>query len=219
MSNLITRGLESIASNRSNGIGIAAMKVAIATIFIWIGLLKFVPYEADSITPFVANSPFMSFFYAHPDQYASHLTREGVLDPAQRAWQASNHTYAFSHGLGTVELIIGGLTLIGLVSRWMGLFGALLAFATPFVTLSFLVTTPEAWVPALGDAHFGFPYLSGAGRLVLKDVAILAGAWLIIVDTARAIVAERAGFTISADAAVRQFGMLSRTTDRRQAAE
>ncbi|MBW9309113.1 DUF417 family protein [Escherichia coli] len=28
----------------------------------WIGLLKFVPYEADSITPFVANSPLMSFF-------------------------------------------------------------------------------------------------------------------------------------------------------------
>ena len=28
--------------------------------------LKFAPYEADSITPFVANSPFMSFFYEHP---------------------------------------------------------------------------------------------------------------------------------------------------------
>ena len=27
-------------------------------------------YEADSITPFVANSPVMAFFYAHPDQYA-----------------------------------------------------------------------------------------------------------------------------------------------------
>lgn len=194
MNYLVARGLELIASNRSNGIGIAAMKIAIAIIFIWIGLLKFVPYEADSITPFVANSPFMSFFYAHPDQYAAHLTKEGVLDPVQRAWQVANHTYVFSHGLGTVELIIGGLTLAGLFSRWLGLFGALLAFATPFVTLSFLVTTPEAWVPALGDAHFGFPYLSGAGRLVLKDVAILAGAWLVIVDTARAIVAERSGF-------------------------
>jgi reactive chlorine resistance protein C len=151
-----------------------------------------VPYEADSITPFVANSPVMSFFYEHPAEYKAHLTHEGELKPAQRTWQAANNTYGFSRGLGTVELVIGGLTLLGLVSRRLGLLGALLAFATPFVTLSFLATTPEAWVPALGDAEHGFPYLSGAGRLVLKDVAILAGAWLIIVDTARALVASPA---------------------------
>ncbi len=33
-----------------------------------------------------------------------------------------------------------------------------------FVTLSFLVTTPECWVPALGSSEHGFPLLSGAGR-------------------------------------------------------
>ncbi|MFP1455029.1 DUF417 family protein [Escherichia coli] len=49
-----------------------------------------------------------------------------------------------------------------------------MAFTTPLVTLSFLITTPEAWI-ALGDAHHGFPYLSGAGRLVLKDTLMLAG--------------------------------------------
>ena len=42
--------------------------------------------------------------------------------------------------------------------------GVALALCTPFVTLSFLVTTPEAWVAALGDAQHGFPYLSDAGR-------------------------------------------------------
>jgi uncharacterized membrane protein YkgB len=60
------------------------------------------------------------------------------------------------------------------------------------VTLSFLVTTPEAWVPALGDAQYGFPYLSGAGRLVLKDVALLAGALLVMADSARALLRNRA---------------------------
>jgi uncharacterized membrane protein YkgB len=192
MNTLITRALQLVATSGSNRIGIAAMKIAIAIIFLWIGALKFVPYEADSITPFVANSPFLSFFYAHPAEYAAHLTKEGALVPVQRAWQFANHTYAFSHGLGTVELTIGGLTLAGLVSRRLGMIGALLAFATPFVTLSFLITTPEAWVPALGDAQHGFPYLSGGGRLVLKDVAILAGAWLVIVDTARALLARPA---------------------------
>lgn len=190
MNSAIKRGLGVIASTPANGIGIGAMKIALAIIFLWIGWLKFIPYEADSITPFVANSPFLFFFYAHPADYAAYLTHEGVLDPVKRAWQVANHTYAFSDGLGTVELIIGGLTLAGLFSRRLGFVGALLAFATPFVTLSFLITTPEAWVQALGDAQHGFPYLSGAGRLVVKDTAILAGAWLILVDTARKLLAR-----------------------------
>ncbi len=187
MNKLYTRTLEIVATPASNGAGIMAMKIAIAIIFLWIGALKFVPYEADSITPFVAQSPLLSFFYAHPEEYAAHLTREGVMVPIERAWQTANHTYAFSNGLGAVELLIGGLTLAGLVSQRLGLIGAILAFATPFVTLSFLITTPEAWVPALGDMQSGFPYLSGAGRLVIKDVALLPGARLIIVDTARAL--------------------------------
>lgn len=194
MLRLINRGLGIIASPNSNRVGIGAMKIAIAIIFLWIGFLKFQPYEADSITPFVANSPVMSFFYEHPKEYKPHLTKEGELKPEQRAWQTENNTYGFSNGLGTLEIIIGGLTLAGLVSRRLGLVGAALAFATPFVTLSFLITTPEAWVPALGDAQHGFPYLSGAGRLVIKDVAILAGAWLILVDTARALLRGKGGY-------------------------
>jgi reactive chlorine resistance protein C len=184
MKQIVKQGLGIAAGSGSQKLGIGAMKIAVAIIFLWIGALKFVPYEADSITPFVANSPVLSFFYAHPTEYKPHMTREGELKTAERAWQTENDTYLFARGLGTVELTIGVLTLAGLVSSRVGLIGALLAFATPFVTLSFLLTTPEAWVPALGDAQHGFPYLSGAGRLVLKDVALLAGAWLIIADTA-----------------------------------
>ncbi len=82
---------------------------------------------------------------------------EGELRLAERGWQAANHTYAFSRGLGTVELMIGLLVLVGLASRRLGLAGAVLAFLTPFVTLSFLVTTPEAWVPALGTRSTASP--------------------------------------------------------------
>ena len=107
----------------------------------------------------------MSLFYKHPDQYREHLTREGELVPAQRQWQRENNTYTFSNGLGTVEMVIGLLVLAGFVSTTVGAVGALLAFLTSFVTLSFLLTTPEAWVPALGDAEHGFPYLSGGGLI------------------------------------------------------
>lgn len=166
-------------------LGIHLVRIGVAIIFIWIGALKFVPYEADSITPFVANSPFMSFFYEHPSEYRAHLTHEGQLDPVKREWQTVNHTYAFSDGLGTVEILIGLLVLSYAFSRRLGMVGSVLAFLTPVVTLSFLITTPEAWVSSLGDADFGFPYLSGGGRLVLKDVLMLAGGVVMIADSAR----------------------------------
>jgi uncharacterized membrane protein YkgB len=178
--------------SRTERVGLALMRFAIALVFFWIGGLKFAPYEADSITPFVANSPVMSFLYAHPEAYKAHLTHEGELVPAKREWQNSNRTYRVSHGLGVVEILIGLLVLSFPLSKRLGLVGAILAFVTTLVTLSFLFTTPEAWVAALGDAQHGFPYLSGAGRLVLKDSMMLAGAWIIGVDAARRIVAEGA---------------------------
>src|ERR1700754_1831444 len=97
--------IEWIAS--SDKIGIKLMRVAISIVFIWIGALKFAPYEADSITPFVANNPVMSLFYKHPEQYRVHLTREGELNAAERAWQTENNTYSFSNALGAVEIAIG----------------------------------------------------------------------------------------------------------------
>jgi uncharacterized membrane protein YkgB len=50
-----------------------------------------------------------------------------------------------------------------------------MSLLTPLVTLSFLITKPEGSVANLGDANFGFPLLSGAGRLVIKDLLLFAG--------------------------------------------
>lgn len=172
-------------------LGTHLMRLAIAVVFLWIGALKFAPYEADSITPFVANSPFMSFFYEHPEDYKAHLTHEGELNVEKRVWQTANNTYIFSNGLGVVEILIGLLVLSNPISRRAGLLGGALAFGTPLVTLTFLLTTPEAWVPDLGDGEHGFPFLSGAGRLVLKDLLMLAGALPVMADSARQLLQER----------------------------
>ncbi|WP_285410657.1 reactive chlorine resistance membrane protein RclC [Pseudomonas sp. FR229a] len=185
----INAGLQQLG--KLDRLGIPLMRVAIAIVFLWIGALKFVPYEADSITPFVANSPVMSFFYEHPQDYKAHLSHEGELNADKRAWQTANNTYGFSTGLGVVEILIGLLVLSNPLSRRTGLLGGALAFATPLVTLSFLITTPEAWVAALGDGEHGFPFLSGAGRLVLKDVLMLAGALPVMADSARQLLTER----------------------------
>ena len=140
----------------SQKLGIHLIRVAILIIFVWIGGLKFWNYEAEGIVPFVANSPFMSFFYAeNAPEYKEYKLKEGEFDPAKHQWHETNRTYVFSRGLGILIMTIGILTFLGIFS------------------------------PKLGLA--GFPLLSGAGRLVIKDTAILAGAIVVLADSAKGV--------------------------------
>lgn len=176
----------------SQRLGLGMIRVAILIIFVWIGGLKFWNYEAEGIVPFVANSPFMSFFYNEKaPEYRQYKLPEGSFDAAKHEWHVKNNTYGFSHGLGLLIMSIGLLTFFGFFSRRVGLVGELLAIVMTLGTLSFLATAPEVWVPDLGSGEYGFPLLSGAGRLVIKDTAILAGAVVLLSDTARRLLERR----------------------------
>ena len=176
----------------SQRLGLGMIRVAVLVIFVWIGGLKFWNYEAEGIVPFVANSPFMSFFYdSKAPEYKQYKLPEGSFDPAKHEWHERNNTYGFSHGLGILIMSIGILTFLGFFSARVGLVGELLAVVMTLGTLSFLATTPEVWVPDLGSGEFGFPLLSGAGRLVIKDTAILAGVVVLLSDTARRLLERR----------------------------
>ena len=171
----------------SQRLGLGMIRVAILIIFVWIGGLKFWNYEAEGIVPFVANSPFMSFFYNEKaPEYRQYKLPEGSFDAAKHEWHVKNNTYGFSHGLGLLIMSIGLLTFFGFFSRRVGLVGELLAIVMTLGTLSFLATTPE-----VGSGEYGFPLLSGAGRLVIKDTAILAGAVVLLSDTARRLLERR----------------------------
>lgn len=172
----------------SQKLGVNLIRVAILVIFVWIGGLKFWNYEAEGIVPFVANSPFMSFFYnkAAPE-YKEYKLKEGEFNEVKHQWNMENNTYGFSHGLGILIMAIGILTFWGIFSPQIGLAGAALAVIMTLGTLSFLVTTPEVWVPDLGSGEHGFPLLTGAGRLVIKDTAILAGALVVLADSAKKV--------------------------------
>jgi hypothetical protein len=52
---------------RADRSGIAVTRIGLIVVLLWIGSLKAFRYEADGIVPFVANSPFMSYFYADPE--------------------------------------------------------------------------------------------------------------------------------------------------------
>lgn len=182
------------------------IRIAIFIVMAWIGGLKAFQYEADGIVPFVTNSPFMSFFYNNREmvdngkgkmvaEYTLHKNPEGKVVPANIEWHKSNGTYPFSYGLGTMIVFIGTLVLLGIWFPKIGLLGGLLTFGMSIVTLSFLITTPETWVPNLGNPelgitespNYGFPYLSGAGRLVIKDIIMSAGGLVAASDAARRI--------------------------------
>ncbi|SFH08532.1 reactive chlorine resistance membrane protein RclC [Pontibacter chinhatensis] len=162
------------------------IRISIFIVMAWIGGLKAFQYEADGIVPFVANSPFMSFFYSkETPEYAKYKNKEGEVVPENIAWHQENNTYAFSYALGAVIIAIGTVTLLGIFNAKLGVVGGLLTFGMSIVTLSFLITTPEVYVPDLGGPDHGFPYLSGAGRLVLKDIIMMAGGLVVASDAAK----------------------------------
>ena len=168
-------------------IGMGLLRLGLVVVLVWIGALKFAQYEADGIVPLVANSPLMSFFYHHPaPEYHGYMNKEGEVIPAHKQWHETNGTYPFARGLGLLIISIGVLIALDPFLPQLAAVGSFLLILMAFTTLSFLVTTPEAWVPALGAAAHGFPYLSGTGRLVVKDAIMLGAAVVTLADSAKA---------------------------------
>ncbi|MGY1593205.1 YkgB family protein [Geodermatophilus sp. SYSU D00708] len=132
---------------RLERVGSAVVRYGLALVLVWIGALKFASYEAAAIEGLVANSPVLSWTY-----------RLGSV-PTVAAL------------IGVAEILLGCLIaarpLAPRVSA-AGSLGAVLMFLT---TLSFLLTTPGVWQPDLG-----FPFLSGAGQFLVKDVILLGAA-------------------------------------------
>jgi reactive chlorine resistance protein C len=131
---------------RAEVFGGHALRYGLVLILLWIGAMKFTAYEAEGIRPFVENSPPLAWTYPV----------FGVR--------------GLSNLLGVTEILVGLL----IASRpWLprvSAVGSLLAVGMFLSTLSFLVTTPGAWVDELG----GFPAISVLGQFLIKDVALLA---------------------------------------------
>lgn len=179
-------------ASQCDRLGLTLTRIGMMVVLISIGGLKICKYEADGIVPFVANSPVMRFFYKYPaPDYKAQMNPEGALVPEHRAWHESNGTYAFSYGLGAVIVLYG--LLLGMHPWKPGLaaLGGGLVVIMSLVTLSFLITTPECWVPDQGDVNHGFPYLSGRGRLVIKDSIMLGAAMVLMAQSAKAWLAKR----------------------------
>jgi uncharacterized membrane protein YkgB len=183
---------------RADRAAIVVARLGLTIVLLWIGGLKIMKYEAVSIVPLVANSPLMSFFYADPGHYKAHMNPEGALVPANVQWHEKNHTYTFAYGLGAVIVLLGLLLCLHPWLPQLAALGGFLVFLMSFVTLSFLITTPECWVPPLSGVNHGFPFLSGAGRLVVKDSIMMGAALVVMADSAKAYLRRCGAFRMTA---------------------
>ena len=133
-------------SSQVEAVGRELARYGLVVVVGWIGLMKFTVYEAEGISPFVANSPLMSWVY-------------GPMS-----------VRGFSAILGVVEVVIAILIAARPYSPRASAFGSAWAVGMFLTTLSFLTTTPGVWEPSAG----GFPALSGKpGQFLIKDLALL----------------------------------------------
>src|SRR3984885_7840193 len=127
---------------RLDRVGLTVTRIGLVVVLVWIGSLKAFRYEDEGIVPFVANSPFMSFFYQQPaGEYRKHMNKEGELVPANREWHQQNRTYLFAYGLGSVIVTYGVMIALHPWLPRVSAVGSFLVFIMSIVTLTFLVTT------------------------------------------------------------------------------
>jgi len=170
---------------RFDRVGMGLLRLGLVIVLCWIGGLKAADYEAEGIVPFVANSPLMSFFYHHPAPEYREQNPAGGLNIANHAWNETNGTYAFSYGLGCVIVGLGLLIALHPLFPQVATVGSFFVILMAFTTLSFLVTTPEAWVSGPGSSVHGFPFLALPGLLVVKDCIMLGAAVTTMADSAK----------------------------------
>jgi uncharacterized membrane protein YkgB len=97
----------------------------------------------------------------------------------------------FAYGLGAVIVAFGVMIALHPWLPQVAAVGSFLVFLMSFVTLSFLITTPECWVPALGSPEHGFPLLDLPGLLVVKDAIMMGAALVTMADSAKAYLRKR----------------------------
>jgi uncharacterized membrane protein YkgB len=137
--------------------GSLVMRGGLATTLLWIGALKFTDYEVQNAEVLVKASPLTS------------RLREKL--GARRLGQI----------VGVTQITLGSLIAAKPVAPRASAVGSFGAAAMMCSTLSFLVTTPEAW-----QEGRGMPRLSMLGEALLKDGVLLGAALLTGAESMRA---------------------------------
>ncbi len=138
-------------------VGFSVMRCGLATTFLWVGALKFKDYEVQNAEPLVTASPLTS------------RLREKL--GAQK----------LARLIGVTQITLGSLIAAKPFAPRASAVGSFGAAGMMLGTLSFLVTTPEAW-----QEGQGMPQLSMLGEALLKDSVLLGASLLTAAESLRA---------------------------------
>ena len=122
-----------------------SMRLAMVITFAFFGYTKWHRYGAQTMIPFISNSPFI--FWLYP--------AFGLRGGARF--------------LGASEWTIFALLYAGFWDKRLGIFGALGSTITFFTTFTIIPFMPNGWDPAAG-----FPAMAGAVPFLMKDLVFLA---------------------------------------------
>jgi len=142
--------------------GLSVLRGGLATTLLWIGALKFQDYEIENAEILVTSSPLTS------------RLREKL------------GARTLGRLTGIMQISLGSLIVARPLAPRASAAGSLGAAGMMLGTLSFLVTTPEAW-----QEGPGFPRLSMLGEALLKDTVLLGAAVLTAAESLQAARAAR----------------------------
>lgn len=139
------------AASMIRRVGRAVALTGVVLPLLLIGGLKFTQFEIDALKPLITGTPWLAWMYpAFGEPGASYF-------------------------LGTVEIATALLLIASTRLPRAGVIGGALAALAFLVTTSVLLVMP-IWEPAAG----GFPALSGVGQFLIKDVALLGIALVVL---------------------------------------
>jgi uncharacterized membrane protein YkgB len=147
----------SAAGKNLQTVGRLILRYGVVLNLLSIGRLKFEDYEVENIRPLVTQSPMLSPLAA----------RLGERKLARL--------------IGVTEMVIASLIAAKPVVARASALGSLAAAGMFATTLSFLVTTPEAWQEIHRE-----PKLSPAGQFLIKDVVFLGASLLTAAESLQA---------------------------------
>ena len=136
-------------AERCQLLGGGILRYGLVGILVYLGAFKFTRTEAEAIQPLLANSPLLGWLYGV-------TTIQGA-----------------SNLLGCIELGVATLLVLRPLAPRAAAIGSLVAIGIFLTTLSFLISTPDAWQQA---PDFPLPIPGLVGGFVLKDVFLLGAA-------------------------------------------
>src|SRR3954454_16521917 len=145
---------DELRTSRTTAVAALVARYGLVIVLAWFGAMKFTSYESQGISHWVANSPLSSWAYDIMS-----------ID-------------AFGRLNGTIELIIAALLAVRPWFPKASVVGGVIASLFFVVTLSFMITTPGVGEASAG----GFPVLSADWEILMKDIANLGLALLLLAD-------------------------------------